>query len=237
MRPVRLLATAAVLAGGLFVLKALEVGVGAADALATWNLSDEADNAAPEDVVEDTNEAVSPLPENSIGEQTCAPVQPSADQSALFAARVGLSPSQRDLLTSLSDRRNELDGRARELDTREQLLEAAEIRIDERITELRTLRDDIETLLGSLSEAEEAEMIRLVAIYNQMEPDAAAERIAALDPQTQVQIISRMTARQAGPIMAEMNVRDAASLTALIASRRDVPDTAAELEARIGTEG
>ncbi|WP_394692264.1 MotE family protein [Hyphobacterium sp.] len=237
MRPVRLLATAAVLAGGLFVLKALEVGVGAADALAAWNLSDDAADTTPEEVRDDTNEAVSPLPDNSIGEQTCTPAQPSADQSALFASRVGLSPSQRDVLTSLSERRNELDGRARELDTREQLLEAAEIRIDERITELRTLRDDIETLLGTLDEEEEAEIVRLVSIYNNMEVDAAAERLAALDPQTQVQIVTRMAARKAGEIMGEMDVRDAAVLTALIAARREVPETAAELEARIGTEG
>jgi flagellar motility protein MotE (MotC chaperone) len=237
MRPVRLLATAAVLAGGLFLLKALEVGVGAADAMASWNLTEDADNSAPGESQDDTNEAVSPLPANSIGEQTCAPVQPSADQSALFAARVGLSPSQRDVLTSLSDRRNELDGRARELDTREQLLEAAEIRIDERITELRSLRDDIETLLGTLDEEEEAEIERLVSIYNNMEVDAAAERLAALDSLTQVQIVTRMAARKAGEIMGEMDVRDAAALTSLIAARRQVPETADELEARVGTEG
>jgi len=233
MRPVRLLATAAVLAGGLFVLKALEVGVGAADALATWNLSEETDA----DTHDATDETVSPLAENTIGAATCAPAQPSADQSTLFAERVGLSPSQRDLLTSLSDRRNELEARDRELDTREQLLEAAEIRIDGRITELRGLRDDIETLLGTLDADEEAEIARLVSIYNNMEVDAAAERLAALDPQTQVHIVTRMAARKAGEIMGEMNVRDAASLTALIAARRIVPDTAAELEARIGSEG
>jgi len=233
MRPVRLLATAAVLAGGLFVLKALEVGVGAADALAAWNLSEE----SIADTHDETNETVSPLAENTIGAATCAPTQPSADQSTLFATRVGLSPAQRDILTSLSDRRNELDGRARGLDTREQLLEAAEIRIDERITELRSLRDDIETLLGTLEADEEAEIMMLVSIYNNMEVDSAAERLAALDPQTQVHIVTRMAARKAGEIMGEMNVRDAALLTALIASRREVPDTAAELEARIGSEG
>lgn len=236
MRPVRLLATAALLAGGLFVLKALEVGVDAADALAAWNLAEEVEAQSLDDTGI-TNETAPPLPENSIGSANCPQVQSSPNQSSLFASRIGLSPSQQDVLTSLRDRRDELDGRARELDTREQLLEAAERRIDERIAELRTLRDDIETLLGELSEAEAEEMVRLVAIYNNMEVDAAAERLAALDLDTQVQIVTRMTARQAGPIMAEMNVRDAAALSALIASRRDVPDTAAELEARIGTEG
>jgi len=237
MRPVRLLATAAVLAGGLFVLKALEVGVSAADALTAWSLSEEAETPAQQDDTGLTDETASPLPENSIGAAQCPPVHPGPDRSDLFYDSVGLSPFQADVLTSLHERREQLDGRARELDTREQLLEAAEIRIDERITELRTLRNDIETLLGTLSEEEEAEITRLVSIYNNMEVDAAAERLAALDPQTQVQIVTRMAARKAGEIMGEMNIRDAANLTALIASRRDVPDTAAELEARIGTEG
>lgn len=236
MRPVRLLATAAVLAGGLFVLKALEVGVSAADAFSSRSTEEDA-TALLQDDTGLTDETTSPLPENSIGAAQCPPVQATADQSSLFASRVGLSPSQADVLTSLRERRDQLDGRARELDTREQLLQAAEIRIDERISELRTLRDDIETLLGTLSEQEEAEIARLVSIYNNMEVDAAAERLAALDPQTQVQIVTRMAARKAGEIMGEMNVRDAAALSALIASRRDVPDTAAELEARIGAEG
>ncbi|WP_421791096.1 MotE family protein [Hyphobacterium sp.] len=233
MKPVRVLATAAILAGGLFILKALEVGVSAADAFATRSVEDEPAEAAADEP------QANPLAENSLGTSVCeAPDEAgTAGSFAMRAANAGLSPSERDILSSLVQRRAALDARDRELDTREQLLEVAESRVDERIEELRQLQADIDALLGNLSELEAEEMRRLVAIYNQMEPDAAAERIAALDLETQVQIISRMTARQAGPIMAEMEVRDAAALTSLIAARRDVPETAAELEARLGSEG
>jgi flagellar motility protein MotE (MotC chaperone) len=238
MRPVRLLATASVLAIGLFTLKAIEFGVDAADA---W--SARADETPAETQGDDglaPDESVSPLAEDSLAAPVCEPSDTAEETQGSLSLRLanrGLSPSEQRILRSLTDRRAELDRRERELDTREQLLQAAELRVDERITELRTLRDDIDTLLGTLSEQEAAELDRLVAIFNQMEADSAAERIAALDGDTQVQIISRMTARQAGPIMAEMNIRDAANLSARLAARHEVPETAAELEARLEPEG
>lgn len=238
MRPVRLLATASVLAVGLFALKAIEFGVDAADA---WTARAEDPPAETEDAATNApDETVSPLVENSLAAPVCeTPDVAESTQGSLSLrlANRGLSPSEQRILRSLTDRRNELDQRERELDTREQLLQAAELRIDERISELRALQNDINSLLGTLSEQEAVELDRLVAIFNQMESDSAAERIAALDAATQVQIISRMTPRQAGPIMAEMNVRDAANLSARLAARRVVPATAAELEARLEPEG
>ncbi len=238
MPSVRLLATAAILAGGLFILKALEVGVSAADAISSLAVEDE----APIEGSADSTDEPHPLPANSIGAQTCEPVEGTAATSGSFALRsanAGLSPLERDILISLADRRNELDERQREIDTREQLLQATEMRVDERIGELRALRDDIDALLGTLDEREAQDLNRIVDLYKTMEPDSAADRIAALDPTTQVRIATHenMSARTFSAILAEMTVPDAARLTALIAVRNDPPDTAAELEARIGSEG
>ena len=237
MRPVRLLATAAVLAGGLFVIKALEVGVNTADALATLNLSDPP-AAEPAETAYDSGDTPA-LPPNSLGNQSCeAPeeVPGSSGSFALRAENAGLSPSEREILTSLSRRRTALDARERELDTREQLLQAAEIRVDERIEELRTLQAGIEELLGTLSDEEAAEIARLANIYGRMEPDDAADRLAALSIDTQVQLLAQMPDNKASPILAAMEIDAAARLTTVIASRRELPETAADLEARIGTE-
>lgn len=235
MRPVRLLATASILALGLFTLKAIEFGVDTADAWAAR--SEDPPAEAHDESVDDT---VSPLAATSLDAPVCeTPDDAGQAQSSLSLrlANRGLSPSEQRILRSLTERRTELDARERELDTREQLLEAAEIRVDERIDELRGLQADIDTLLGTLSEQEEAEIQRLVAFYNNMEVENAAERIAALEPDIQVQIMTRLAARKAGEIMGAMEVPDAARLTSLIAARRDVPETAAELEAQLGTEG
>lgn len=231
--PVRLLATAGILAGGLFVMKAMDVAMGLPDAWAAWA----ADNPAPHGEVEHPENTAEPYLPNLADEEHAADANCPAVPNDVFAERVGASPSELEVLRALSERRRLQDARADELDTREALLEAAEQRVDGRITELRELRDEIETLIGSLSEAEEAEMERIVAFYRGMDPADAAERIAALEPDTQVQIAARMPARNFSAILGEMPVPQAAQLTMRIAARNDVPDTVAELENRLGEEG
>ncbi|MAL09250.1 MAG: hypothetical protein CMF74_06265 [Maricaulis sp.] len=232
--PVRILATAGILAGGLFVMKAMDVAVGLPDAWAAWAEDAPATSHGAPEHPDDTAEPYLPnLAEGEHGAGEACPVIPADG----FATRVGASPSELEVLRALSERRRLQNARAEELDTREALLEAAEQRVDSRITELRTLRDEIESLIGSLSEAEEAEMERIVAIYRGMDPGDAAERLAALDARTQVQIAARMPARNFSAILGEMPVPQAASLTMLIAARNDVPDTVAELESRLGEEG
>lgn len=231
--PVRLLATAGILAGGLFVMKAMDVAVGLPDAWAAWA----ADDPAPHAEIEHPENTAEPyLPNLAEGEHG-AELNCPAVSNDVFAERVGASPSELEVLRALSERRRLQDARADELDTREALLQAAEQRVDGRITELRGLRDEIESLIGTLSEAEEAEMERIVAFYRGMDPADAAERIAALAPDTQVQIAARMPARNFSVILGEMPVQQAAQLTMRIAARNDLPDTVAELENRLGEEG
>lgn len=235
--PVHILAAIALLAGGLFVMKALDFGFGVSDAWASYVADDEPGSA--EDTASETTQTQEPfLPDLTAPvEANCPAVEAVATDS--FAERIGASPSEIEVLRSLSERRRSLDRRAAEIDTRESLLQAAEVRVDERIAELRALRDDIDTLLGTLDEREEAELLRVVNFFKAMEADSAAERIVALDESTQVAIATheQMSARIFSAILAEMDVRAAARLTALIANRYSLPETAADLEARLGPEG
>lgn len=231
--PVRLLATAGILAGGLFVMKAMDVAVGLPDAWAAW--ADE--TAAPASQPEHPDDTAEPYLPELADEAGGADATCPAVTTDVFAERVGASPSELEVLRALSERRRSQDARSDELDTREALLLAAEQRVDGRIAELRELRDEIESLIGSLSEAEEAEMERIVAFYRGMDPADAAARIAALEPETQVQIAARMPARNFSAILGEMPVPQAAQLTMRIAARNDLPDTVAELETRLGEEG
>lgn len=234
--PVRILASIALLAGGLFVMKALDFGFGVSDAWAAYSAEEaQDDETGDEDAASDTAEPFLPdLAET--GDANCPAVETANDA---FAERVGASPSEIEVLRSLSERRRSLDRREAEIDTRESLLQAAEARVDERITELRALRDDIDTLMGTLDGREQAELLRIVNFYRNMEADSAAERIVALDERTQVAIATHenMSAQVFSAIMAEMDVNAAARLTALIANRYTLPETASDLEARLGQEG
>tara|TARA_R110002073_G_scaffold117697_7_gene256351 strand:- start:3536 stop:4258 length:723 start_codon:yes stop_codon:yes gene_type:complete len=236
---VRILASIALLSGGLFVMKALDFGFGVSDAWATY-ASDPAPSNSSDDDAGDHEAAQTEepfLPDLTDGDAgQCPTVEVSANSDA-FAARVGASPSEIEVLRSLSERRRSLDSREAEIDTRESLLQAAEVRVDERIAELRALRDDIESMIGALTEAEEAEMGNIAALYRGMDPKDAAPRLAALDGAIQVQIASRIPSRNFSAILAEMEIEDAARLTLLLAARNTLPATAAELETRLGREG
>ena len=58
----------------------------------------------------------------------------------------------------------------------------------------------------------------------------------ALDQTVQVQIASRMTARKFGEILGAMEPASAATLTQLMASRGDLPETLDELEERLAED-
>ena len=122
------------------------------------------------------------------------------------------SRSEIELLQELSRRRDELDQREQTLVQKEGLLAAAEQRIDKKIAELDTIRSDIEALIKKYNEQEEAEVQRLVKIYEAMKPKDAA----------------RMAERRVAPILADMSPKRANELTAEIATRRQMPNLGAQ---------
>jgi flagellar motility protein MotE (MotC chaperone) len=112
-----------------------------------------------------------------------------------------LTDEEIDLLQMLAERRAEIDRRATELDQRGTLLEAAEQRIDEKISELETLQKTIEELLIRRDEQEEAQLNSLVKIYENMKPKEAARIFEELDMVVLLDVIERMKERKTAPIL------------------------------------
>ena len=239
-QPVRLFSIIAILAGGLFGLKAISVTNSAVDFLTAEAIAMEAVPPAEEssgrgdDHADEAGEDEHAEPQEPLAE---VPDVTSAFQQRL-ANRVR-SGEEEDVLRALRDRRDELDAREAELDTREAMMLAMEQRVDDRIAELENLRNEINTLFGQLDDLEEQDLGRIIAWYSSMANDsaaAAAERFSSLDPQVQLQIASQMPERQFAPILAQMEPNDAATLTQLMATRGDLPETLDELEARLAEE-
>lgn len=236
--PLRFLTVLAVLMGGLLGLKTLSIANGAAD---WWEVQGSAmaaevtEQAQDEDVAGEGEDA--PIMPADHAAPAPAEDEPSAsDVSAAFAERIasGVRTAEEErVIYRLRERSSELDSRERELETREALMLAMEQRVDTKITELNALRTQIESLSGELSDRENEDMDVIVAWYSAMDPRDSSERIATLDMDTQLQIASRMSQRVFGAILAEMNTGAAAALTERMARRSDLPDTVAELEARI----
>ena len=239
--PLRFLTVLAVLMGGLFGLKTLSIANGAAD---WWDAQGSAMAAETQDQEAPGAGEVEPdapiMPSDHSEPAAIEPSPSASDVSAAFAERIASgarTAEEERVIYRLRERSGELDERERELETREALMLAMEQRVDTKISELNALRAQIETLSGELSERENEDMAVIVAWYSAMEPDDASERIATLDMETQLQIASRMSQRVFGSVLAEMDTGSAAALTERMASRSNLPETVAELEARIAEGG
>ena len=238
--PMRLLAVLAILMGGLFALKAISVANGAADWWQAYAATMEQDSTAEPSADEPAAPAAAAAP-ISLGadippEPAAATTTPSAEFANRIASGVRTADEER-VIYRLRERSVELDRRESELETREALMLAMEHRVDTKIGELTQLRTQIEGLAGDLTERESEDMNVIVSWYAAMDAGDAATRISSLDLNTQLQIASRMSQRAFGAILAEMTPLAAASLTERMAARSNLPDTVAELEARIAEGG
>lgn len=153
--------------------------------------------------------------------------------------RAAPTTAQLGLERRLAERRRALDQREAELDTREQLLTVAELRVDDRVTELEALRDEVRGLLGMLDERRQAQIDSIVAVYSQLEPPAAASILTSMretDETTLLLVAEQLqnsNARKFAAIMAEMAPDFAAELTFMLRMRAEPPETTAEAEARL----
>ena len=135
----------------------------------------------------------------------------------------GFGTVQAEMVQRLAERREELDRRARELDQREALLAAAEQRIDQKINELRQLRSNIEGLLKTANEQQQAQLESLVKIYETMKPKEAARIFENLEMPVLLNVMERMKEGKTALILAAMDPLKAKEITTSLADRRQIP--------------
>jgi flagellar motility protein MotE (MotC chaperone) len=166
--------------------------------------------------------------------QTETPTASADPQQTDFAG--GLSPAEMDVLTSLADRRDALDERQRELDTKANVLAAAEKRVDDKITQLKTIQAQIEALLGQREAKETAQLDGLVRIYTAMKPKDAARIFGSLNDEVRLGVAGRMKPDAMAGIMSALPADIAQKMTVELASRYKMPaDTAAAAKAVTAT--
>lgn len=90
--------------------------------------------------------------------------------------------------------------------------------VDERIAALEEKRAEYEEWLKRREDFLAKAQDNVVAIYSNMNPDAAAEKLAALNVELAAAIVMKLDPRKAGVILNEMNNKVAAALTGVMAS-------------------
>jgi flagellar motility protein MotE (MotC chaperone) len=143
-------------------------------------------------------------------------------------AAMAQTKGEAEVLQHLSARRVALDERERDLAMREQLIGVTEKRVEERLVELKGLEERLNAMLAKRDEAEEAQFVTLVKMYENMKPAEAARIFNRLDRQVLLTVASRMKPAKIGPVMAAMEPARAQDLTVMLALRHNVRKPVAE---------
>ena len=163
------------------------------------------------------------------------PAQVCAPTAAELAKEAGLSPAELQVLQSLGERRGQLEEREASLDTQLALMAAAETKLDAKVKALNDLKAQIEGLMGEAAEREDAEVARMVKVFEGMKPKDAAARMVVLDDSVRLPIASKMKERSLSAVLAAMPPVEAKKLTESLAKRfaeaRALGDALAKTEA------
>ena len=123
------------------------------------------------------------------------------------------------LLKNLSERKKSLYKIEREISLKENVLKAAEAKIDQRIQELKTLQNNVQTLLKEQKQGESAKIKSLVKIYENMKPRDAARIFDELEMSVFMEVIGNMKETKVAPILANMDPNKARELSVKFAKQ------------------
>jgi flagellar motility protein MotE (MotC chaperone) len=133
------------------------------------------------------------------------------------------SAAEMQVLNQLSQRRIELDKRSKDLDTRDALMKVTEQRIDQKLKEMTTLRQQLQSMVNQAGEAQAAQLDNLVKIYETMKPDEAARIFETLDMPILLGVIQKMKPARTAPIMAKMAPEKAKEVTVALTKQDQLP--------------
>jgi flagellar motility protein MotE (MotC chaperone) len=163
-----------------------------------------------------------------------APATATTDQSV--KAKAGTEPfdpltltrPELEVLQQLAKRRDELAARERELKDREQLLNATEQRLAAQVKQLQQLKAELEGMNEQQKNGADANVRRLVAIYEAMKPDEAARIFDTMDASVLLEVAGRMAERRLAPVLAQMTPARAQALTIAMANQSPLASAPAE---------
>jgi flagellar motility protein MotE (MotC chaperone) len=125
-----------------------------------------------------------------------------------------------DLLENLAKRRDELDAREKELEIKAKVLEATDKRIERRIDEIKLLQAQVQILIDTYRNQQDADVKSLVKIYENMKPIDAAAIFNQLDMPILLSVVDKMSERKVAPILAAMDPKRARVVTEELAELR-----------------
>lgn len=206
-REVRLLPVLILAAGALFLLKGVQIAVQAPGAINGVRVALAQEKAeAVQDEDGEPGEVSGALSDaEAPGEDAGDDVAPRSAEEAINAR--------------LADRRRELDKFEADLKMRENLLRATEMRIEQRLAELKKLETRLNASLSEREEREQERFKNLVEMYQAMKPKDAAKVFDRLDTALLVEVVSGIDPRTMAEIVSNMSAEGAERLTVALMNR------------------
>ena len=133
-----------------------------------------------------------------------------------------LTQTERRILTSLMERKQQLDVREGLLSQREEQLRLLQDNVQQQIGELRTLQDEIEQRIAERRSLDAQQLQQIVRLYEGMEPRLAADRMATLAPRVAVAILLEMNQRKASALLQALPAEQVKRITERIVDRGPV---------------
>jgi len=188
--------------------KALAEGVAMSDTPAKGKGAEAATTGAATDAA-----AAASGPAPAKPQPVCAPT------AAELAKEAGLSPAELQVLQSLGERRGQLDQRENDLNTQLALMAAAEAKLDAKVKALDGLKADVQALLAQAEQKDNAEVDRLVKVFEGMKPKDAGPRMMVLDDTVRLPIAAKMKDRSLAAVLSQMPPSEAKKLAEGLAAR------------------
>jgi len=133
------------------------------------------------------------------------------------------TPAEMDVLKQIAGRREQLDKRSSDLDTREALLKVTEQRLDQKVKEMETLRQQLQAMVNQGNEAQQAQLENLVKIYETMKPEEASRIMETLDMPVLIGVIQKMKPARTAAVMAKMAPAKAKEVTNALTHQDQLP--------------
>lgn len=204
------------------VWQTLSVGIGTETQAQTQPAADATPAETPA-AATTTGETTPPAGAPVEGETQEAATAGEAPAPKAEADPLDFTDEEVEVLQQLAKRREELEVRARQLDEREAMVAAAEQRMEQKMAELKALQTTVEDLLAKRSEQEEADLLKLVQTYEKMKPKDAASVFEEMDMDLLRDLVSRMKASRAAPILALVSPTKVKELTLELAQKNTLP--------------
>ncbi|WP_233192731.1 MotE family protein [Acidimangrovimonas sediminis] len=138
------------------------------------------------------------------------------------------------LLQSIRQERALIARQKAALDDRESKLALARQGISAETARLTRLKTQVEGLLKKVTDAHDADLDRLVKLYQAMKPQQAAQILNTMDLEVTVMVLSTMNERAAAPIMAQMTPDRVQAVSKIILERSKLPGDQNVVRVKLG---